>query len=125
MIAGRRTDDCSRYRYRVETAANGREMWAALAAASIDLVVLDRVMQGEDGLNLCRDLRQISRVPIILLILLGSETDRIIGLEMGADDYMAKPFSPQELLARIKAVLRRANDLPLKSSLERAARKRN
>ena len=118
MIAGR-------YRYRVETAANGREMWAALAAASIDLVVLDRVMQGEDGLNLCRDLRQISRVPIILLILLGSETDRIIGLEMGADDYMAKPFSPQELLARIKAVLRRANDLPLKSSLERAARKRN
>ena len=108
--------------YRVETAANGREMHAALTGASIDLVVLDRVMPGEDGLNLCRDLRQTSRVPIILLSLLGSETDRIIGLEMGADDYVAKPFSPQELLARIKAVLRRANDLPVKSNVERARR---
>jgi two-component system OmpR family response regulator len=98
--------------YRVESAANGREMQAALVAANIDLVVLDRVMPGEDGLELCRNLRKESRVPIILLTLLGSDTDRVVGLEMGADDYVTKPFNPQELLARIKAVLRRANELP-------------
>jgi two-component system, OmpR family, response regulator len=107
--------------YRVTTAANGKDMRAALVAANVDLIVLDRVMPGEDGLNLCRDLRQTSRVPIILLTLLGSDTDRIVGLEMGADDYITKPFNPQELLARIKAVLRRANDLPIKTPLQRAA----
>lgn len=106
--------------YRVSVAGNGKEMRAALVAAQIDLIVLDRVMPGEDGLNLCRDIRRESRVPIILLTLLGSDTDRIIGLEMGADDYLTKPFNPQELLARIKAVLRRANDLPVKSPLQRA-----
>ena len=106
--------------YRVDTAANGKEMRSLLVAADIDLIVLDRVMPGEDGLNLCRDLRRDSRVPIILLTLLGSDTDRIIGLEMGADDYLTKPFNPQELLARIKAVLRRANDLPSKSPSQRA-----
>lgn len=106
--------------YRVDVAANGKEMRAMLVAAQIDLIVLDRVMPGEDGLNLCRDIRRESRVPIILLTLLGSDTDRIIGLEMGADDYLTKPFNPQELLARIKAVLRRANDLPVKSPLQRA-----
>jgi two-component system, OmpR family, response regulator len=96
--------------YRVDVAANGREMRAAMLAGSIDLIVLDRVMPGEDGLTLCRD----------LLTLLGSDTDRIIGLEMGADDYVVKPFNPQELLARIKAVLRRANDVPVKSKLQAA-----
>jgi two-component system OmpR family response regulator len=101
--------------YRVDAAANGKEMRAALVGASIDLIVLDRVMPGEDGLHLCRDLRKESRVPIILLTLLGSDTDRIVGLEMGADDYLTKPFNPQELLARIKAVLRRANELPVKA----------
>ena len=106
--------------YRVDAAANGREMRAAMVAADIDLIVLDRVMPGEDGLDLCRDLRKECRVPIILLTLLGSDTDRVIGLEMGADDYVTKPFSPQELVARIKAVLRRANDLPLKTPLQRA-----
>ena len=106
--------------YRVDVAANGREMRAAMLAGSIDLIVLDRVMPGEDGLTLCRDLRAESRVPIILLTLLGSDTDRIIGLEMGADDYVVKPFNPQELLARIKAVLRRANDVPVKSKLQAA-----
>jgi two-component system, OmpR family, response regulator len=106
--------------YRVDTAANGREMRAALAAASIDMIVLDRVMPGEDGLDLCREIRKTSRVPIILLTLLGSDTDRIVGLEIGADDYVVKPFNPQELLARIKAVLRRANDVPVKSVLQRA-----
>lgn len=106
--------------YRVDVAGNGREMRAAMLGASIDLIVLDRVMPGEDGLTLCRDLRAESRVPIILLTLLGSDTDRIIGLEMGADDYVVKPFNPQELLARIKAVLRRANDVPVKSKLQAA-----
>ena len=105
--------------YRVDTAANGKEMRAALVGANIDLIVLDRVMPGEDGLNLCRDLRRDSRVPIILLTLLGSDTDRIVGLEMGADDYVVKPFNPQELLARIKAVLRRANDVPVTSKFGR------
>lgn len=104
--------------YRVDAAANGKEMRAALIGANIDLIVLDRVMPGEDGLHLCRDLRKESRVPIILLTLLGSDTDRIVGLEMGADDYLTKPFNPQELLARIKAVLRRANDLPVKANAQ-------
>jgi two-component system OmpR family response regulator len=108
--------------YRADAAANGKEMHSALVGSDIDLIVLDRVMPGEDGLNLCRDLRRESRVPIILLTLLGSDTDRIVGLEMGADDYLTKPFNPQELLARIKAVLRRANDLPSKSPLQRARR---
>jgi two-component system, OmpR family, response regulator len=106
--------------YRVDVAANGAEMRSALVAADVDLIVLDRVMPGEDGLNLCQDLRSESRVPIILLTLLGSDTDRIAGLETGADDYLTKPFNPQELLARIKAVLRRANDLPTKTPLRSA-----
>lgn len=102
--------------FRVDAAANGKEMRAAVAASNIDLIVLDRVMPAEDGLQLCRDLRKESRVPVILLTLLGSDADRIAGLEMGADDYLTKPFNPQELLARIKAVLRRANDLPVKAT---------
>ena len=104
--------------YRVDAAANCKEMRAAMVASNVDLIVLDRVMPGEDGMHLCRDLRKESRVPIILLTLLGSDTDRIVGLEMGADDYVTKPFNPQELLARIKAVLRRANELPVKSATQ-------
>jgi two-component system OmpR family response regulator len=105
---------------RVDTAADGREMKRALDQAKIDLVLLDRVMPGEDGLTLCRELRKQSRVPVIMLTLLGTETDRIVGLEMGADDYIVKPFSPHELLARVKAVLRRANDLPVQHCLQQA-----
>ena len=69
-------------------------------------------MPGEDGLALCRSLRETTRIPVILLTAMGEETDRIVGLEVGADDYVAKPFNPRELLARIKAVLRRAQSLP-------------
>ena len=98
--------------FRVETAQDGREMRQALADWHIDLVILDRMLPGEDGLDLCRRLRAESRVPIIMLTVMGSETDRIVGLEMGADDYIAKPFHPHELLARVKAVLRRASELP-------------
>ena len=106
--------------YRVDVAADGNEMKHMLEGAGIDLIILDRVLPGRDGLTLCRELRTSSRIPIILLTLLGAETDRIIGLEVGADDYLAKPFNPHELLARVKAVLRRTNDLPLQNSLQKA-----
>lgn len=98
----------SRHGYRVTGVADGRQMRRALADWNIDLIVLDLMLPGESGLALCRDLRASSRVPIIMLTIMGEETDRIIGLEMGADDYLPKPFSPRELLARMKAVLRRA-----------------
>lgn len=106
--------------YRVDVAADGNEMKRMLDAARIDLIVLDRVLPGKDGLTLCRELRTSSRVPIILLTLLGADTDRIIGLEVGADDYLAKPFNPHELLARVKAVLRRTTELPVQNSLQKA-----
>ncbi|MGE0848469.1 MAG: response regulator [Hyphomicrobiaceae bacterium] len=106
--------------YRVDVAGNGRDMKRVLDGARIDLIILDRIMPGEDGLTLCRDFRKQSRVPVILLTLLGAETERIVGLEMGADDYVVKPFSPQELLARVKAILRRTNDLPVQNSLQQA-----
>jgi two-component system OmpR family response regulator len=83
-----------------------------LAAAAIDLVVLDVMMPGEDGLQLCRQLRATTRLPVILLTAMTEETDRIVGLEVGADDYVTKPFNPRELLARIKAVIRRSHSLP-------------
>ncbi len=94
--------------HRVTTAADGREMRRVLSEWGIDLVVLDLMLPGEDGLELCRNLRAESDIPVIMLTAMGEETDRIVGLEMGADDYLPKPFSPRELLARIKAVLRRA-----------------
>lgn len=98
--------------YRVTAVAGGRGMRAALEVGQPDLVVLDLMMPGEDGLVLCRELRARSEVPIIMLTARGDEADRIVGLELGADDYMPKPFSPRELLARIKSVLRRSRALP-------------
>ncbi len=92
---------------RVSCARDGKEMKRLLDEREFDLLVLDLMMPGEDGLTLCRELRVKSRLPIIMLTAMGEETDRIIGLEMGADDYLAKPFNPRELLARIKAVMRR------------------
>jgi two-component system OmpR family response regulator len=77
-----------------------------------DLIVLDLMLPGDDGLALCRDLRRHSQVPIIMLTARGEDVDRIVGLEVGADDYLAKPFNPRELLVRIKAVLRRAAHAP-------------
>jgi|TARA_R110002072_G_scaffold97728_10_gene214941 two-component system OmpR family response regulator len=96
------------YGYRVTAVGDGKEMRRALADWNIDLVVLDLMLPGEDGLSLCRSLRSTSQIPVIMLTMVSEETDRIIGLEMGADDYLPKPFSPRELLARMKAVLRRA-----------------
>lgn len=92
---------------RVSCARDGKEMKRLLEEREFDLLVLDLMMPGEDGLTLCRELRVKSNLPIIMLTAMGEETDRIIGLEMGADDYLAKPFNPRELLARIKAVMRR------------------
>jgi len=96
---------------RVISAKDGPEMLKALGERGIDLVVLDLMLPGEDGLSLCRRLRAQSDMPVIMLTAMGEDTDRIVGLEMGADDYLAKPFNPRELLARIKAVLRRSQNL--------------
>lgn len=101
---------------RASTAAGGMEMRQVLKTAAIDLVVLDVMMPGEDGLSLTRHLRETTNLPVILLTARGEETDRIVGLEMGADDYVAKPFNPRELLARITAVLRRAKAPPRPAS---------
>jgi len=92
--------------------ADGKGMWAALARGKVDLIVLDLMLPGEDGLALCRKLRADSDTPVIMLTARGEETDRVVGLEIGADDYLAKPFSARELLARIKSVLRRYRSLP-------------
>ncbi len=98
----------TRHGYRVTSARDGREMRKAIADWRIDLIVLDLMLPGEDGLTLCRELRANSDIPVIMLTAMGEETDRIVGLEMGADDYLAKPFNPRELVARIRSVLRRA-----------------
>ncbi|WP_260294858.1 response regulator [Sedimenticola hydrogenitrophicus] len=98
--------------YRVTAVGEGKAMNRVLEEQRIDLVVLDLMLPGADGLELCRNLRVKSRVPIIMLTARGDEMDRILGLEMGADDYLPKPFNPRELLARIKVVLRRSAALP-------------
>jgi two-component system OmpR family response regulator len=108
--------------YRASAVADGKAMRAARARARYDLIVLDLMMPGEDGLTLCRTLRTESDVPVIMLTARGEETDRIVGLEMGADDYLAKPFSPRELLARIKSVLRRYRSLPRNLKADEARR---
>jgi two-component system OmpR family response regulator len=98
---------------RVTTVGDGNGMWMALDRSRVDLIVLDLMLPGVDGMELCRTLRARSRIPVIMLTARGDEMDRILGLEMGADDYLAKPFSARELLARIKVVLRRVRDLPV------------
>lgn len=93
--------------FRVSAAADGRAMRKVLSDSRIDLILLDLMLPGEDGLALCRSLRAESNIPIIMLTAKAEEVDRVIGLEMGADDYLPKPFGSRELVARIKAVLRR------------------
>jgi len=100
--------------YSVVTAEDGKAMWQQLDHHRIDLIVLDLMLPGTDGLELCRNLRAKSQIPVIMLTARGDEMDRIIGLEMGADDYLPKPFNPRELLARIKVVLKRT--LPSQNS---------
>jgi two-component system OmpR family response regulator len=112
-----RANDC-----RVSPATNGRDMDLHLAEGRFDLIVLDLMLPGEDGLAICRRLRRANRIPIIMLTAKGDPLDRIIGLEMGADDYLAKPFDPRELLARIRAVLRRVRDAA-EGAADRTARR--
>ena len=101
------SDYLTRAGYRVDTAGDSEAMWQQIALAQPSLIVLDVMLPGEDGLSLCRRLQQHGRPPVIMLSALDTSVDRIVGLEMGADDYLAKPFDPRELLARVKALLRR------------------
>lgn len=94
--------------YRASAARDAEEMDQMLKTGRFDLIVLDVMMPGEDGLSVCRRLSAANIAPILMLTALGEDTDRIVGLEVGADDYLPKPFNPRELLARIKAILRRA-----------------
>ncbi|WP_213881081.1 response regulator transcription factor [Pseudomonas sp. dw_358] len=107
--------------YEVSTAADGREMRRRLELNVIDLVVLDILMPGEDGLILCRDLRARSHTPVIMISARGTLIDRIVGLEIGADDYLPKPFDPRELLVRIKVVLRRVQSFPDRARVDEVA----
>jgi two-component system OmpR family response regulator len=105
-------EQLARAGFAVSTAGNGVEMRHALGEGQFDLIVLDLNMPREDGLTLCRDLRSRSSLPVIMLTARSSPVDRIVGLEMGADDYVTKPFEPRELVARIRNVLRRTGAAP-------------
>jgi two-component system, OmpR family, response regulator len=98
--------------FRTTTVGEGRGMRRVLQQTHVDLVVLDLMLPGEDGLEICRDLRTRSQLPVIMLTARGDDVDRIVGLEVGADDYVPKPFNPRELLGRVKAVLRRTAHAP-------------
>jgi DNA-binding response OmpR family regulator len=95
--------------HEVSEAADGESAIAAMAKNPSDLIVLDLMLPGVDGLEVCRQVRKTREVPIIMLTALGSETDRVVGLELGADDYVTKPFSPRELALRVESVLRRTS----------------
>ena len=100
----------SQYGFRITLSSDGTTMRKALNDWKIDLVVLDIMLPGEDGFALCKEIRQDSKIPIIMLTAVKEEYDRILGLELGADDYLTKPFNPRELMARIKAILRRVDE---------------
>ena len=121
-IRGLLAEQLGRAGYTVSTAADGAGMRHALAREAIDLVVLDLNLPREDGLALCRELRARASTPVIMLTARAEPIDRVLGLEMGADDYLAKPFEPRELLARIRNVLRRTEALP--ANLEPLAMRR-
>jgi two-component system OmpR family response regulator len=102
--------------YDVEVAADGEAMWASIARQRPDTIILDLMLPGEGGLSLCQKVRAQMSIPIIMLTAMGELSDRIVGLELGADDYLTKPFAPRELLARLRAVQRRAGDQPSQTS---------
>lgn len=101
-----------------QSVADGNGMWDALTAKPFALVVLDLMLPGEDGLSLCRQLRAKSQLPVLMLTARGEAVDRIVGLEMGADDYLPKPFDPRELQARIRSILRRSKQLPAETGVD-------
>jgi two-component system OmpR family response regulator len=114
------TEFFERHAYTVSVACDGVEMFAALERHPADLVILDLMLQGEDGIALCKRLRAQARTPVIMLTAMTDQTDRIVGLEVGADDYVTKPFDQRELLARVRAVLRRSAELqPQQSAASR------
>ena len=98
--------------FRASQAANGLKMDQIINGSAIDLIILDVMMPGENGLEICRRVRETRDIPVILLTAMAEDTDKIVGLEIGADDYVTKPFNPRELIARIRGVLRRMNSLP-------------
>jgi two-component system OmpR family response regulator len=102
----------TKHGYKVEAARDSEAMDEILAGGRTDLLILDLMLPGKGGLEICRELRARSSIPILVLTAMGDQTDRIVGLEMGADDYLAKPFNPRELLARIRAILRRVTTPP-------------
>lgn len=112
----------SQHGYRVSLADGGPALRQILDRSLPDLVILDIMMPGEDGLEICRSLRVETQLPIIFLTAVADDTERIIGLELGADDYVTKSFNPRELLARVRAVLRRAPDTPRKSGKRETVR---
>lgn len=103
LLSGYLTDNG----YQVRSVSDGQTMWIEVQKQIPDLIILDVMLPGEDGLSICRNLRSQTQIPVLMLTAKGDEMDRIIGLEMGADDYLPKPFHPRELLARIKSILRR------------------
>lgn len=106
--------------YTVEVAADGAALWTALERQAPDLIILDLMLPGENGLMLCQRLRRQYATPVIMLTAMGELSDRVVGLEMGADDYLSKPFDARELLARVRAVLRRVGESrPLGGELPR------
>lgn len=110
-----------RHGHEVSVAANGESLFEAIEQQRVDLVILDVMLQGEDGFSLCRQLRARSKIPVIMLTAVADHVDRVVGLEIGADDYLVKPFDARELLARVKAVLRRTTqtDAVISSSTTR------
>ena len=105
-------DYLQKHGFRTSAVADGKGLWSVLDSARVDLVILDVMLPGDDGFVLCRNLRARGNWPVIMLTAKGEDTERIVGLELGADDYMPKPFNPRELLARIKSVLRRHRTVP-------------
>jgi two-component system, OmpR family, response regulator len=99
-----------KHEFRTTLVPDGKEMRRVMERSRVDLIVLDLMLPGEDGLSICREVRTRSQVPIIMLTARGEDVDRIVGLELGADDYLAKPCNPRELLARVRAVMRRRRE---------------
>ena len=116
------SDYLGQHDLRVSTAADGKEMARVLEDSVVDLVILDLKLPGDDGMVLARKLREESHIPIIILTGRQDQADRVMGLELAADDYLTKPFDTRELLARIRAVLRRANGAPLEARIEEKVR---